>query len=225
MTDALEPTPEAPVTEVRSRPPWGVTDLLLVVASFFVATFVTGLLAYAAMRSTPHFRGMTSKAAFKDPLLLVPMEFGSYLLAFLFTRMWITLRAMEDFWVAIQWRWPGGVAALALMSTGALMAFVLQAASYYLPIPKGLPMERYFHEPAFAWLMLVFGVAVAPMVEELFLSPRASVSGDGAMGKDLCRHLHRVFVCAAASGAACACVGAAGGAVRGGAGVDHHTRQ
>ena len=48
------------------------------------------------------------------------------------------------------------------------MAMAVLLAQRWIHIPKNLPIEKYFRETQSAWLLLAFGVFVAPFVEEVF---------------------------------------------------------
>ena len=50
---------------------------------------------------------------------------------------------------------------------GAFLAVVLGELSRLLPIPKSLPMDKFFQNRQGAYLMMIFGVAVAPLAEEM----------------------------------------------------------
>jgi membrane protease YdiL (CAAX protease family) len=50
---------------------------------------------------------------------------------------------------------------------GGLLAMGLGLLSRLLPIPKSLPMDRFFQDRQGAYLMMMFGVAVAPLAEEM----------------------------------------------------------
>jgi membrane protease YdiL (CAAX protease family) len=38
----------------------------------------------------------------------------------------------------------------------------------FLPIPKSLPIDAYFHDATSAYMMAAFGITLAPLLEELF---------------------------------------------------------
>jgi hypothetical protein len=54
------------------------------------------------------------------------------------------------------------------MALGVALALLVQSASALLPIPKSLPIDRYFRDMLGAYLMAAFGLTFAPLVEELF---------------------------------------------------------
>jgi membrane protease YdiL (CAAX protease family) len=51
---------------------------------------------------------------------------------------------------------------------GIILAVVIDGLSRFLPIPKSLPMDKYFHDAASAYLLAAFGMTLAPLLEELF---------------------------------------------------------
>ncbi len=51
---------------------------------------------------------------------------------------------------------------------GVVLALVTQVIGHFLPIPKELPMDKYFVQPAYVYLMMAFGLLIAPLAEELF---------------------------------------------------------
>ena len=51
---------------------------------------------------------------------------------------------------------------------GVALSVCLQFVGHFVPIPKDLPMDRFFQNSFDAWILAVFGVLVAPLMEELF---------------------------------------------------------
>jgi uncharacterized protein len=51
---------------------------------------------------------------------------------------------------------------------GVVMAIALLGVEHLLPMPKQLPIEQMFSTSTAAWMMVFLGVAVAPLLEELF---------------------------------------------------------
>ena len=49
-----------------------------------------------------------------------------------------------------------------------VFAFLVEIASRWLPIPKSLPMDKFFSDATSAYLMAFFGITLAPLLEELF---------------------------------------------------------
>ena len=51
---------------------------------------------------------------------------------------------------------------------GIVLAFAVEGLAHFLPIPKSLPMDKFFNDATSAYLMAFFGILVAPVLEELF---------------------------------------------------------
>ena len=49
-----------------------------------------------------------------------------------------------------------------------MLSIVLQILASRLPIPKNLPIDTFFRTPAEAWVLGIFSVTLAPLMEELF---------------------------------------------------------
>jgi membrane protease YdiL (CAAX protease family) len=72
----------------------------------------------------------------------------------------------RDFWQAIRWNWPKHWSNFVL--AGMALSFALQGIAHVLPMPKELPMDRFFRTPGEAWALSLFGITFAPLLEELF---------------------------------------------------------
>jgi membrane protease YdiL (CAAX protease family) len=75
-------------------------------------------------------------------------------------------RRRLDFMAAIHWNWPPNFAPY--LFGGVLLSLVLQALAHLLPMPKNLPIDTFFRTPTEAWVITIFGVTLAPLMEELF---------------------------------------------------------
>jgi len=51
---------------------------------------------------------------------------------------------------------------------GGLVFFTLAGLAHFLPVPRNLPIDRFFENAQQATIMSVFAVTVAPLMEELF---------------------------------------------------------
>jgi hypothetical protein len=90
----------------------------------------------------------------------------AYLLVFAFMVSIVKREPSEDFWRAIRWNWPPNWSGY--LMAGVALSFALQGIAHFLPIPKDLPMDRFFRTPGEAWALSVFGITFAPLLEELF---------------------------------------------------------
>ena len=161
---AVEPVvlPQAP-----SFPPWSAWDVAGVLA-FTVATIV---LMSAIALGAAHLFGGGRHTALGDlasnPIVVIGSQMAAYPLVIAFMMVLVRNKSGLDFWRAIQWNWPGRRAILFLLN-GMAFAFLVEFASRYLPIPKSLPVDKYFNDTLGAYLMAIFGITLAPLLEELF---------------------------------------------------------
>ncbi len=160
------PMEEPPPTTARENPAWGIGDVIRIAV---VAVLGIGFFSMVAMGVALYGAGKTQAAAAelaRDPRVVIPAQFAAYVVVVLYMVSLVRRRG-QAFWQAIRWNFPGrrwfGWAAL-----GVALAVIVQSASSLLPIPKSLPIERYFHNTSGAWMMAVFGLTFAPLVEELF---------------------------------------------------------
>ena len=74
--------------------------------------------------------------------------------------------ARPDFLAAIHWNWPQNIAPY--LGGGVVLSLTLQLLAHALPMPKNLPIDLFFRTPAEAWALTIFGITLAPLMEELF---------------------------------------------------------
>ncbi len=103
----------------------------------------------------------------REPRLVIPVQTAAYLIVLGCMVLIVQRRRAISFWRAIQWNWPGS-SAVAYLFGGVGLALGIQLLSALLPVPKQLPIEKYFKDATGTYLMVVFGIAVAPLMEELF---------------------------------------------------------
>jgi membrane protease YdiL (CAAX protease family) len=101
------------------------------------------------------------------PLVAVAGQGLAYLLVFAYMYILVTReRRRPDFLNAIHWNWPSSPAVYVLI--GVVLSFALQILASRLPIPKNLPIDTFFSTPSEAWVLTIFGITLAPLMEELF---------------------------------------------------------
>jgi uncharacterized protein len=100
------------------------------------------------------------------PVVTVLGQGLAYLLILGFMVLVVTRVPGQDFWQAIRWNWPKNWSAYLL--AGVALSFTLQGIAHFLPIPKEVPMDRFFRTPSEAWALSLFGITFAPLLEELF---------------------------------------------------------
>jgi len=100
------------------------------------------------------------------PIVTVLAQMLAYLCILAFMVSIVKRVPGQDFGRAIRWNWPKNWSAYLL--AGMMLSFALQGIAHFLPIPKELPMDRFFRTPGEAWALSLFGVTLAPLLEELF---------------------------------------------------------
>ncbi len=134
-----------------------VITLVSIIAFLFLTT-------YAAQRVL--YRNQPIGEVAKFPLVTVLAQMVAYLVVFAFMVSVATHVPSTGFWEAVSWRWPHNWSGYLL--GGVALALVLQAVAHFLPMPKELPIDRFFQTPTEAWVLSLFGVTFAPLFEELF---------------------------------------------------------
>ena len=162
---ALHPTPELSPRPKLEDPPWNGWDVLLLVAATIGASFVLSIAVVSGARVLlyPHLSWFDVA---KIPELILLSQFLAYIVVLLIMYRLLTTRTGK-FWDTLQWRWPGS-AWSGYIAAGALVFLVLASIGRLLPIPKSLPIDRFFENARQAVIMSVFAVAIAPLMEELF---------------------------------------------------------
>jgi membrane protease YdiL (CAAX protease family) len=156
---------------------------LVFLAVFGGALMLVQTLALGLALGLHWFPHETYMQVLKEPRLLVPASFFSYIVGGLvvvaiFSKWWHRPFAEGVHWnleQARRYRWW-------LIGTGIVVSIVVQVLSNFLPIPKELPIDEFFHKQLDVWIVAIFGIFVAPVFEELafrgFLLPALATSWD-----------------------------------------------
>jgi membrane protease YdiL (CAAX protease family) len=178
----IEPRPMA----VPSIP--NIGHALLFLAVIGAALLLVQTLALGMALKLHWFPHKTYMDLMREPRLLVPASFFSYLLGGLaavaiFSTWWHRPFAEGVHWrlsQARQYRWL-------LVGLGIAVSVVVQVLSNFLPIPKELPIDDFFRKPIDVWIVAVFGIFIAPVFEELafrgFLLPSLATAWDWLVRK------------------------------------------
>ncbi|HWR34868.1 MAG TPA: type II CAAX endopeptidase family protein [Clostridia bacterium] len=148
-------------------PVWSLGDVVKLALLAVLAVFFCTLLALSIAAVLPPFRHLTPAQLATDPRVIVPGQGAAYLIVIAYIRRLLTRHYDMEFSEAIHWRWPNLVWP-AYLAGGVVLALSIQGLSHLLPIPKQMPIDQFFTTATGAWVMAVFGVAIAPLVEELF---------------------------------------------------------
>lgn len=165
----LPPTGYEPAAEEIL--PARVTPTLLEAIAFFalaaiLLTAIQGIAASLALHW--HLFGKISlKKLALQPRFTIPVmaaAYGAILLASiaLFRRIW-----RHGFFQGIHWNFSQVRRFAWLPIFGVAFGFLIQFVSNYLPMPKEMPVDAFFQNPLDAWMVALFGIFVAPVLEEL----------------------------------------------------------
>jgi membrane protease YdiL (CAAX protease family) len=156
----------APAGDCCVIPNFGHT-LLFLLMSFF-SLVLTVVMLGGFMQRLSWVRHESLQQMQSDPRIAIPLEVAMYALAALLAYLIFPYIWRRPFFSAIHWnadavrrRWK------LLALTGLVLSIVIQWLSNYLPMPKSLPIDKFFQNPLGVWLIAIFGVTVAPAFEEL----------------------------------------------------------
>jgi membrane protease YdiL (CAAX protease family) len=162
---AFEPVAVAPPAPRFPAWSWGDVVAVLVLTLFVVIGFSVAALFIA--RSMPAYRNVPFTELATNAGVVIGAQAAAYPIVILFMFVLVRSRAHERFSSAIRWNWPG-IAAPSFFLGGIVLAIVVESASRFLPMPKSLPVDKYFNSTTSAYLMAAFGTTLAPLLEELF---------------------------------------------------------
>lgn len=162
------PPPPPPGPVPLEDPAWGGRDLLLLLVVLVGAMFVA-LVATAAVRAAwnlAHQLPRDAGFAKPDAFTAIPVEAGAYAIFLLVAYLLLRQRRGLAFAEVLYWNFPASRWWF-FLGGGVVLAIAVGLLSRVFPIPKTVPLDDFFSSPAAAWLMAIFGVFVAPPVEEL----------------------------------------------------------
>jgi len=152
-------------SKAPEAPAWTGFDVLSVVAVTVVALVVLPLLAVLIAHAV-----LFPKAAFSDiiqvPEVVLAVQLLIYLVVFALIYKLLVTRS-GHFWHSLRWNWPNS-SWPGFLVLGGLLYFALMGLGQLLPIPKHLPIDRFFQTAREAAMMSVLSVTLAPFMEELF---------------------------------------------------------
>jgi len=161
ISDPAPPPPAAPVED----PPWTGWDVLriafLAVFSIIVCLFVV---TFAVRRLV--YPNVPWRDVAQYPVPIVFAQLVAYVLVLVFMYATVHQHGGKQFWKTIGWNWPDNWALFVI--SGVVLSVGLQAIANLLPMPKNLPIDRFFQTAREAYLLSIFGMTVAPLLEELF---------------------------------------------------------
>ena len=155
-----------PPIEIPRDPVWTALDLVRLIVLTIVA-LIAGVLAVVLIARVWIYPHSAIGDIARIPLVAVAGQGVAYLLIFGYMYILVTReRRRPDFLTAIHWNWPSSPAVYILI--GIVLSVALQILASRLPIPKNLPIDTFFRTPSEAWVLTIFGITLAPLMEELF---------------------------------------------------------
>lgn len=156
----------APHAEAGVEPVWSVADVAVIALFTFCNLLVFTFIAITIASAIPHLRALQTSQLANMPLVLLPPEILAYMAMVRFMSRLVHRKGGGPLLRAVHWRFPQHIAYYGLL--GIALALFIVSASRLLPMPKSLPIDEIFHDRLSAYLMMAFGVTLAPFFEELF---------------------------------------------------------
>lgn len=166
IVEIIAPHPPPP----KPFPAWSGWDVLAILVFSLVSLMVFIFVAVLAGVVFPGHANVSVNGLTSDPRVIraaLVAQAAGYVVVLLAMFVLVRSRAREPFGRGIQWNWPGTSAAVFFVS-GIMLALAIDWLSRFLPMPKSLPIEDLFNNRTNAYLMAVFGMTLAPLLEELF---------------------------------------------------------
>jgi hypothetical protein len=163
----LEAPTEVVLPPEKRFPAWSGWDLFWMVIFTLVSIFVCTMVALFVAHSLPQLRNASFTDLAMNAEVVIGAQTAAYPIVLLFIFFLVRSRSEEGFGEAIRWHWPRS-SAPAFVVGGIVLAIAVQGLARLLPIPKSLPMDAFFKDPMSAYIMAVFGITMAPLMEEIF---------------------------------------------------------
>jgi len=163
-TPLMTPPPPEPLPASVENPVWTGWDVAaLAVVTVAIIVFFSLTLALAEMLLWFPKLSFTEVAAL--PMVIVPAQIVAYAVVILIMQR-IASRSGSGPQRELHWNWPQAWAAY--LFGGLALAIALQGFAQLLPMPKNLPIDEFFKTRLEAYLLSIFGITFAPLLEELY---------------------------------------------------------
>ncbi len=147
-------------------PVWNLWDVVMMVVITVGAIFLFfNVIALTA--GAFGYRVSGSMSAHTVQIVLAA-EFLGYIVLLFFMYQLVAHHYGRPFGEAVRWILPSGYSWLMFVFLGLVLSVAVQLLGKVLPSPPVLPIDRFFQDRTTAWMMMVFGVSMAPLMEELF---------------------------------------------------------
>lgn len=158
-------SPVVPLNRSGENPVWNGWDVLRI-ALVTLGTILFSVLGLTFAAQKLLFRNQTFAEIGKMPLLNVVAQGIAYTIVLVYMIVVVVAVYHQNFESALSWNWPRRWPAFVF--GGVLLALALQGFAHFLPIPTDMPIDEFFTTSAEAWSLTIFGVTLAPVIEELF---------------------------------------------------------
>ena len=154
------------------RAPWSWLDLLILVGITFIGTFLISVALVAVFAAFGLGPAALQKSANNKSLFLIINQtlLSLGLLGYLAAHLRAHYRS--PFWRTIGWRpletgrIPRRIVYLSLILGGFMLSLLVQLSSAVLQSKAKMPIETFFQDRRSAFLLMLMGVLIAPLVEE-----------------------------------------------------------
>ena len=169
----------SPVTDLASGPPMDISPaipsdpfwwdvfvlvLLTVLSALLLFISVSGAVLIAKRWVYPQLGALEIGSM---PLVLMFAQAAWYVLVLACMYVLVTrVQHCAHFLAAIHWHWP--TRSPLYVFAGVCLSVALQGLAHLLPAPKNLPIDNMFRTPAEAWVLAIFSITLAPLMEELY---------------------------------------------------------
>jgi membrane protease YdiL (CAAX protease family) len=160
------PLPSPTLPRPDENPVWGGWEIVGIILVTLAAVFFFVITVTIAARRFFYPGEELLDVAQRHPILLLVAQALAYLVVIGFMALIVKRAWSHSFGQAIRWNWPSNP--LAFLAGGVALSLGLQLLGHFLPIPKDLPMDRFFRTQVEAWGVAIFGMFIAPLMEELF---------------------------------------------------------
>jgi membrane protease YdiL (CAAX protease family) len=162
--------PGSPEPSPESAPQgWTYGDILVVVGFAILTQLLVNIGLFLVVLAVGWVRGVRSNPIdlMTSASVLLPVQLVWWILIFWIIYRIVRARDRRPFAQAIGWVWPQRPAGTYILG-GALLAVSVGAFSALLPQShRKMPMEELFRDPKSIFLLALFGVLIAPPIEEL----------------------------------------------------------
>ena len=153
-----------PALAPAEDPPWTLVEVIVLavatVFTVFVSLLVVGALTHRFLLPRAPWVDIV-----KRPEVVVAAQVLAYCLV-LFFMYWLAAERGGQPKETLRWNWPQNWAIY--LWSGIFLSLGLQLFAQLLPMPKTLPIDQFFQTRTEAWTLSIFGITLAPLVEELF---------------------------------------------------------